>query len=142
MHTVYSVGYTGFPHAQLVDAVTARDMIVADVRLKPVSRFQPHWNRQRLADTLGARYQWIEALGNLNYKTGGVALKDEAAGLDAVRQLLETHDVAILCACQDPATCHRTVIVERLAMEGYPFALLRPGPVGPVGRGGMLRLFV
>lgn len=140
-HTVYSVGYSGFPHDALLDLIRARNLLLIDVRLKPASRFQPHWNRNALAAALPERYGWLPELGNLNYKGDGpVRLQDERTGLVKLRQLLESRDIALLCACSDPATCHRTFISDILAREGYPVVHL-PAPPRATASKSAPRLF-
>jgi hypothetical protein len=41
------------------------------------------------------------------------------AGLQELRSLLEETSIALLCACADAATCHRTRVTTLLAAEGY-----------------------
>ena len=126
MHTVFSVGYTGFPYEDLLRQVRDRRLLLVDVRLKPVSRWHPRWAKASLADALGDSYAWVPELGNLNYKGGPVALQDVNAGLTKVRTWLEDRDVALLCTCPDPATCHRTTVTDLLKREGYPIEPLIP----------------
>jgi uncharacterized protein (DUF488 family) len=119
-YKVYSIGYSGTAFDDLIRFVRARNLLLVDVRLKPVSRFQPHWNKGSLAYALGDNYHWLPELGNLNYKGGPVALKNEQVGMDILRNLLGVRNVAVLCACADYTRCHRTTVTEALAGEGYP----------------------
>jgi uncharacterized protein (DUF488 family) len=117
-HTIYSVGYTGYPIAAFEAFVAAHGLRVVDVRLKPFSR-NAVYSGTRLKQRFGDRYLHVPALGNLNYKGGPIALADESVGLDVVRALAAEGPVALLCVCADAATCHRTTITRTLAREGY-----------------------
>lgn len=129
-HKVYSIGYTGFPVDQFLAFVRERKLLLVDVRLKPFSRFHPHWNRNALAAALPGQYAWLEALGNLNYKGGPIALKSPDAGIQQVRDWLEDQDVALLCACGDHRVCHRTTVAQVLSADGYEVeVVVRPGGV-------------
>jgi uncharacterized protein (DUF488 family) len=128
---IYSLGYTGFPYEALIAFVRERPrLILADVRLKPLSRFHPRWNKAHLQTTLGTQYEWFESLGNVNYKGGPIRLKDPAVGIERLRRRLETHDLAIMCACGDPRRCHRSVITELLEAEGWTVEPVSPSPPG------------
>lgn len=128
---IYSLGYTGFPYQALIDFVLERPgLLLADVRLKPFSRFHPRWNQAHLQAALGTQYEWFEPLGNLNYKGGPVTLKDPTTGIDRLRHRLDTHDLAIMCACRDPRHCHRSVIAGLLEAEGWTVEQVSASPPG------------
>lgn len=120
LHPLYSCGYQGHQVEALRQQAERLDAIVADVRLKPFSR-DPAWRRGPLERVLGARYVWIEALGNLNYRgPGPVLLKDAEAGLAVLREFLSQRPVILLCVCASPVACHRTVVANAIAAEGWP----------------------
>ena len=125
--TVYSIGYTGYPIATFQAFVDSHDLRVVDVRHRPFSR-NAAYNRNALIARLGARYVHVPALGNLNFRGGPIALVDETAGLEQVRALLSTDPIALICVCADPQSCHRTVVTDRLAAEGYPIVHAVPTP--------------
>jgi uncharacterized protein (DUF488 family) len=116
---IYSVGYTGVPIAAFQSFVDAHELLVVDVRHRPFGR-NAVYNRAALQARFGGRYVHVPALGNVNYRGGPIALVDEATGLEQVRALLAVGPIALLCVCADPTTCHRTVVTDRLAAEGYP----------------------
>jgi uncharacterized protein (DUF488 family) len=116
--TVYSIGYAGVKVDVFCAFVKAHDLRVVDIRHRPFSR-NAAYNRKALTARLGVRYVHIPALGNRNYKGGPIALVDEAQGLERVRALLATGPIALLCVCASAQTCHRTVVTDRLALEGF-----------------------
>ena len=122
-HSIYSWGYQGQRFADLQTFVKHTGAVVVDVRLKPFSR-DPVWRRAALERALGEQYRWVEALGNLNYRSGGpVRLKDEASGLAVVRGLALQAPVILMCACRSQTTCHRTMVARLL---GTNEAILGP----------------
>ena len=112
----------------------ARVTAVADVRSAPVSRFSPHFNKDRLAASLaecGMAYVFLgKELGGRpelpDLFTGGVADYEKMAALPSFRSGLERliagaegHRIAVMCAEADPLDCHRCLLVGRvLAGEG------------------------
>lgn len=113
-YTLYSAGYSRLKFDEFCDAVERERLVVADVRLKPVSR-QFIWNKNSLAKRLGAGYTWIPELGNLNYKGGPIQLQAESIGLAKLLALLVDQSVVMICVCADPRICHRTVIATQIS---------------------------
>lgn len=108
---------------------------IADVRSQPHSRWLPHFNRERLAESLakaGIRYFFLgEALGARRVEEscyiGDRADYERIAslpvfrhGLDQVRQLVADSRVALMCAEKEPLDCHRTILVCRHLREELP----------------------
>jgi len=134
MRTLYSAGYRNLSLDAFCAFIAREGLVVADVRLRPYSILNPTWNQKALVQRLGDRYAWIPELGNLNYKGGPIALQNEAGGLERVRALLRDTSVVVLCVCPDAATCHRTVVINKLAAEAFVGSLPELG--GPLPEGG------
>lgn len=119
MTRAYHFGYlSGLPPDALADFLERADAVLVDVRYTPLAR-DPTWRKTALATRLGARYVWLQDLGNINYKNGGpIVLKDVEAGLRALRHRLTTHSVVVMCACASLPTCHRALIAQRLEADG------------------------
>lgn len=118
-HQVYTIGYTGRKPADIEKVVKDLDAILLDIRFSPYSRVS-HWMGYSLRAKFGDRYHHVKALGNANYKGGSVEIVDYAAGRDTIESL--DKPVILMCACGDPATCHRTVVAEMLRADGFTVA--------------------
>jgi uncharacterized protein (DUF488 family) len=111
---------------------------LVDVRTVPRSRHNPQFNRDVLPETLGSAaiaYTHVQALGGLRHarpdspNTGwrnmsfrGYAdymqTPEFAAGLDALTQIAEREQAAIMCAEAVPWRCHRSLIADALSVRG------------------------
>jgi len=119
MHTVYTVGYlAGWTPSLLAAAAEARNAVVVDIRINPMSR-KPEWRQRALEAALPAgRYGWLREFGNVHYKTPGViTLADPERGLARLTPVLERQAVILLCACRDVAMCHRQMVAEWIGEE-------------------------
>ena len=113
----YTLGYLGRTLPEVAAILEERNAMLADIRLVPYSRNKA-FIKAVLERTLGPRYVWVRALGNLNYKTGGpVALADYTMGRTAILAL--DTPVVLMCACRDYGRCHRAVVAEALRAEGF-----------------------
>jgi uncharacterized protein (DUF488 family) len=115
---------------------------VADVRTLPRSRYVPHFNAGQLRDAL-AQYDvsylpFGRELGGRPEGTGfydaqGHVLYGRLAaspafqeGIDRVLASAQTRRIALLCSEEDPARCHRHVLIGRvLGKRGVPVAHIR-----------------
>lgn len=101
---------------------------VADVRSHPYSRYSPHFNQKNLKKYLQESNIYYVFLGkelgartkNLSCYVNGKALYELIAnteefkqGLARIYQGLENYNIALMCAEQDPITCHRSILVSR-----------------------------
>jgi uncharacterized protein (DUF488 family) len=101
--------------------------LVIDVRSSPRSFRFPHFDREEMETTLcaaGIRYLFLgEELGGRPedpkaYRSDGVvdyrARRKSVSfqrGLERVLEELTQHDLALLCAEEDPLTCHRFLMI-------------------------------
>jgi uncharacterized protein (DUF488 family) len=99
---------------------------IADVRSSPFSRHFSHFNQAPLksllksqeisyvflGDQLGARSKDSECYvdGKARYELIA-ATKTFATGLDRIFKGAKHHQIALMCAEQDPITCHRAILV-------------------------------
>lgn len=107
--------------------------VLVDVRSWPHSRYVEWVNRTRIADVAegaGARYLF---LGNeLGGRPGSAEFYDDAghvlygkvaesaefrAGIERLRRGAEHYRVAIMCSEENPATCHRRLLVAKVLLE-------------------------
>jgi uncharacterized protein (DUF488 family) len=131
---LFSIGHSNHELAGLVEllrnvGVTA----VADVRSQPFSQRLPHFNRPDLAhglDEYGIAYAFLgEQLGgrpralSLYDNEGRVSYERVRAtvafqqGIDLLCAALDTYAVAMLCSEEDPADCHRALMIAPALVE-------------------------
>jgi uncharacterized protein (DUF488 family) len=115
---LYTLGYSGWTPQAIQETAQAHNAVVCDIRYAPTSR-HPQWRKRQLSQLLGARYQHVQALGNCNYKTGGpIELTNYEAGKQVIVEIFATgQSVILMCACKDPAMCHRRAAAEQLAAD-------------------------
>ena len=126
-HPLYTIGHSDCDQTRLIAALKTYAVdIVVDVRSSPYSRRNPQVNREALqyalrnacirylflGRELGARREEPECYvkGQARYdlieKTNSFRL-----GLERLRTGLERFHIALLCAENDPITCHRMILV-------------------------------
>jgi uncharacterized protein (DUF488 family) len=149
MQQVFTVGHS----SQSIEEFTAQLQrhsveVVADVRSRPYSRRFAHFSREPLQATLKAADIGYVFLGReLGARrdepecyVGNQALYDRIATLppfaDGINRILDgarTYRLALMCAEQDPLTCHRTILVCReLQRHGLAMThILRGGLLEP-----------
>lgn len=137
--TVFTIGHSTHPIEEFIALLRRRHIdAVADVRSRPYSRFNPQFNREKLAAFLqadGIDYMYLgRELGGRPedpecYENGKVNYRRVAAtplfrrGLEQVRAKSRSMNIALMCAEKDPAHCHRTHPVAReLAGAGHMIA--------------------
>lgn len=99
---------------------------IADVRSYPYSRYLPHFNQVELKKKLReAKIAYVflgKELGarssNLGCYVEGKALYEKIAstkefslGLDRLLSGVKKYNIALMCAEQDPITCHRAILI-------------------------------
>ncbi len=132
---VVSVGYAGFARnsdlaCRLRSAGVER---LIDVRALASSR-RRGFSKTALAGALaaaGIEYVHMRALGNPRpgrelYRAGRVAegrasfedhLREQRAALEELAVAIAQRRCALMCACGDPASCHRSAIIDALRSE-------------------------
>ncbi|MGB9625258.1 MAG: DUF488 family protein [Phycisphaerae bacterium] len=116
--------------------------ILADVRSSPYSQYAPQANREVLAavaDRCGVQYVFLgEELGGRpadpammlpNGKPDYGKMQGTPQfqrGIQAIEELAGTHRVCLLCSEEDPARCHRSLLVaETLTRRGHQVLHIR-----------------
>src|SRR5260370_40673199 len=148
-HPLYTIGHSDCDPTRFVGARKSYAVdVVVDVRSSPYSRRNPQFNREAiqyalrnacirylfLGRELGARREEPECYvkGQARYdlieKTNSFRL-----GLERLRTGLERFHIALLCAENDPITCHRMILLCKcLRSDNTQIRHIRPdGPYEP-----------
>ena len=136
---VCTIGHSNRSLGTFVDLLRANEIErVLDVRTVPRSRHNPHFNRETLAESLGALgigYTHLSGLGGLRHprpdsiNTGWNNLSfrgyadymqspEFAENVQRVTELATSERCALMCAEAVPWRCHRSLIGDALLVRG------------------------
>jgi uncharacterized protein (DUF488 family) len=135
MAGLYTVGHSNHPFDAFVGLLVPHGIeLVVDVRSQPHSRFNPQYNRERLASGLagvGVEYWFLGAELGARAADSACYVGDRADyeliartpaflhGVDRTAGEVMRRNVALLCAERDPLDCHRAILVcPALAARG------------------------
>jgi uncharacterized protein (DUF488 family) len=128
MNRIYLAGYSGKGNFQRIEETLSReDAQLIDIRFNPYSP-NPNYMKHRFSAKFGVRYHHLQAFGNALYESGGLQLLDEANGIARVKAFLAERPVILMCACADPAGCHRQLVRAVMEREGFEVVELNPEP--------------
>ena len=137
--TIGTVGHSTRPLEELIAILQGfRATVLVDVRTVPRSRHNPQFNRETLAESLGAPaigYAHLPGLGGLRHaradscNTGWNNLSfrgyadymqspEFADNVQRVAELATTERCALMCAEAVPWRCHRSLIGDALLVRG------------------------
>ena len=128
---MFTIGHSRHPLEVFLQLLEHHDIeLLADVRSVPQSRFSPQFGRKQLEAAVAAAGRSYAFLGKeLGGRPDGASFYDDdgyvlygrrarsAEFLDGVRRLeaeLPGRRVAILCSEENPAHCHRRLLVGRV----------------------------
>jgi uncharacterized protein (DUF488 family) len=130
---ILTIGHSNHALPRFLDLLRGAGVTaVADVRSAPVSRFVPHFNKDRLAASLaevGIGYAFLgRELGGRPERpelySGGIADYEKMAQTPSfkagIKRLIEgarDKRIALICAEADPLDCHRCLLVGRSLAE-------------------------
>src|SRR5271168_1148065 len=135
-HPIYTLGHSNLELSDLSGALRRVEVaLLADVRSLPRSMRHPQFSRDNLEEGLreaGVRYLFLgEELGGRPadvkfYKGNGVvdyrarrSCRDFQWGIDRLLEEAQRAPVAMLCAEEDPITCHRFLLIApELVLRG------------------------
>lgn len=131
---IWTVGHSTHELPALVDLLRRhRIEVVADVRSQPFSRRNPQFNRENLSShlvaaeikyvflgkELGGRPPESEFYDGKGHVLYGAVAKSErfGSGLERLLTGASQYRVAVLCAEEDPARCHRRLLISQVLAE-------------------------
>jgi uncharacterized protein (DUF488 family) len=134
LRTFYTIGHSSHPAEHFIDLLRQhRIEVLVDARSAPYSRYTPQFDRDALRDlaaAAAAKYLYLgDTIGGRpkdenHYDEQGRALyskmgKDQDF-LETIARLergADDYRVVLLCSEEDPAHCHRRLLVGRVLME-------------------------
>jgi uncharacterized protein (DUF488 family) len=129
-HPIFTIGHSNNKIEEIISWLKKNNIeILVDVRSVPYSRYVPQANREAIqlasndagikyvfmGDKLGGRPAGIETKDNLgNYDYSELASTDKfREGLKHLFESAEENTLCILCSEEDPAKCHRGLLISR-----------------------------
>jgi uncharacterized protein (DUF488 family) len=141
MATLFTIGHSTRTIEELIEALQAHSIqTLVDVRLIPMSRRLPHFNREALEQSLnaaGIRYIWMKQLGGRRKKiladSPNVALRNDSfrnyadymltpefeSAMQALTGIAEHSRTAYMCAERVYFRCHRMLVSDWLVAHGH-----------------------
>lgn len=131
---VFTVGHSNHSLEHFLGLLTMHAVqVVVDVRSQPYSRYARHFDHEALKHTLhdaGLRYVYLgrelggRPEGDEYYDAAGHVLYDRVAasslfqeGLSRLERGLREYKVVLVCAEENPAHCHRRLLVSRVLID-------------------------
>jgi uncharacterized protein (DUF488 family) len=128
---VYTIGHSNHDEQTLLDLLKQHGIdVVADVRSQPYSKYTTHFNADQIKAALtgvGVRYVFLgQQVGGRPdgpefYDADGYVLYDRLAesplfleGIQRLEKGIRNYRVALLCSEENPAECHRNLLVGRV----------------------------
>lgn len=128
---LYTIGHSNHPLDTFLALLRQhRIEVLTDVRSRPYSKYSPHFDRERLQQavkTAGMVYLFLgdelggRPTGGEFYDAAGHVLYDRVAaapffrrGVERLETGVSRYRVAIMCSEEDPAVCHRHLLVGRV----------------------------
>ena len=141
--TVFTIGHSTLPIDSFIAILGTYAIVqLIDVRKIPLSRHNPQYGSEALAESLGDAgigYRWLQALGGLHRSlpdspNGGwrntsfrgyadyMQTPAFAESLTKLIGLSAAGPTAIMCAEAVPWRCHRSLVADALTVRGVPAA--------------------
>ena len=131
---LWTIGHSAHPAEHWLALLDEHGIeVVADVRSSPYSRFAPQYNRESVEAALrgrGRRYVFLgrelggRPEGDEFYDDEGHVLYGRVAqsplfgrGLERLLRGAAHYRVAVMCSEEDPTSCHRRLLVARVAQK-------------------------
>jgi len=134
MSMVYTVGHSSHPFETFARLLTDHGVaVLVDVRSAPYSKYAPQFDRevlQRALSAAGIKYLFLG--GELGGRPNNQAYYDGeghvvysrmtsdpafVAGIERLERGMAEYRLALICGEEDPAHCHRRLLVTRVLVE-------------------------
>ena len=131
---IFTVGHSNHSLDMFINLLKSHNIdVLVDVRSKPFSRFSPQFNKEGLEKAVKAsemKYLFLgqelggRPQGSEFYDNYGFVLYSRIAesplfleGIDRLIKGIKTYHVAVMCSEENPANCHRRLLVGRVLAE-------------------------
>jgi uncharacterized protein (DUF488 family) len=131
---VYTIGHSNHTVEHFLGLLKSHEVqVVVDTRSQPYSKYATQFDHEPLKGSLqdaGIRYLYLgrelggRPDGDEFYDDVGHVLYDRVAattlfqeGLTRLERGIREYNVALLCAEENPATCHRRLLVSRVLID-------------------------
>jgi uncharacterized protein (DUF488 family) len=131
---VLSIGHSNHTAERFLSLLQSHAIqVVVDTRSQPYSKYTPHFDQEDLRTALtaaGIRYLFLgrelggRPDGDEFYDEDGHVLYDRVAatplfqeGLSRLERGIREYKIAMLCAEENPAACHRRLLVGRVLLD-------------------------
>lgn len=126
-----TIGHSNHPIDHFLKLVKDHQIeVIVDTRSQPYSKYSPQYDQDSLRNALtAARIKYVFMGRELGGRPNGAEFYDEEGhvlygqvaesplfleGLERLEKGLQTHRVALLCSEENPAGCHRRLLVGRV----------------------------
>ncbi|MBX9567559.1 MAG: DUF488 domain-containing protein [Candidatus Obscuribacterales bacterium] len=134
MADLFTVGHSNYPIADFISLLGQFEIeVLVDVRSNPYARYATHFTGPFLKQSIvqaGLKYLYLgkelggmpkepefyDDEGNLNYAKLAATSKFQE-GMERLVRGVQTYQVAIMCAEEDPSHCHRHRLISKAAKE-------------------------
>jgi len=131
---MFTVGHSNHSLEVFINLLKSHKIdVLVDVRSKPSSRFSPQFNKEGLEKAVkasGIKYLFMgkelggRPQGSEFYDNYGFVLYSRIAetplfleGIDRLIKGIRTYRVAVMCSEENPANCHRRLLIGRVIAE-------------------------
>ncbi len=128
MRPIFSIGHSRLGIEDFVKLLEDHGIkTLVDVRSFPSSKIAPQFNRDELTAALtaaGIGYVWTGATMGGRGRESYEKIRQKPNFQEAMRELIRTSQeqpTALMCAEEDPFTCHRRFLISRSLFEDFAF---------------------
>lgn len=132
--TIYSIGHSNQPIEAFLGLLNKHGIqVLVDIRSHPYSRYVPHFNSPELANDVGqANISYLFMGKELGGRPDGEEFYDAEdhviyslvaqsplflKGIERLEEIGKASRAVIMCSEEDPAACHRHLLVGRVLAE-------------------------
>lgn len=128
MSPLYTIGHSNHAIDAFLDLLVKHGIqTLIDVRTFPSSRYSPQFNQPQLKEALAARgMQYVYSGAELGGRRREPydQIRQLPAFREAMKELIDQSQnsaTAVMCAEEDPFTCHRRFLITKSLLEDFAF---------------------